>query len=34
MRGWQEFWTEEEGAGVVEVVLIIVDNHLPSSICL
>ena len=29
-----DFWMEEEGIGVVEVILILVDNHLPYSICL
>lgn len=29
-----DFWMEEEGIGVVEVILILVDNYLPLSICL
>lgn len=33
-KGFQEFLREEDGMGTVEVILIIVDNHLPSSICL
>lgn len=29
-----DFWMEEEGIGVVEVILILVDNYLPLTIYL
>ena len=31
MKEWKNFLTEEEGIGVVEVILILVDNYLTSS---
>ncbi len=31
MRNLRNFWKEEDGMGVVEVILIIVDNHCTSS---
>lgn len=31
MKEWKNFLTEEEGIGVVEVILILVDNPFTSS---